>query len=125
MCAVMLETLTEEAFKPPGPVFVRFFLTLWWVQVLAGLVLGHLYSARGIETALQKAFGDKPLVSPSYATSIGTKIGVLAASIDSPSTCLFTNYNGVGNERTGYNVPDKCHTVKTWEVARATSAAPL
>ncbi|KAL9948563.1 hypothetical protein ACHAO5_001663 [Verticillium nonalfalfae] len=121
----MLETLTEEAFEAPGPVFVRFFLTIWWVQVLVGLVLGHLYSARGIDKALQKAFGGKQLGSTSYATSIGTKIGVLAASIEPPSTCLFTNYNGIGNARTGYIVPQRCQEVKTWEIARATSAAPF
>ncbi|KAF3346059.1 Alpha-ketoglutarate-dependent dioxygenase alkB [Verticillium dahliae VDG2] len=124
-CAVMLEVLAEQAFETPGPAFIQLFLTLWWVQMFVGLALGHLYSSRGIELALQEAFGEKHLSSPSYATSVGTKIGVLAASTDQPSTCLFTNYNGAGGARTGYNVPEQCHQVKTWEIARGTSAAPL
>jgi hypothetical protein len=112
----MMDTTTKEAFKIPGPVFVRFFLSFWWVQALVGLIFGHLYSARGIETALLREFEEKRLTSPSYSTSTGTRIGVLVAGINPPSTYLFTNYNDVEKKRTGYSIPEKSHAVKTWEM---------
>ncbi|KAI1357819.1 hypothetical protein F5Y08DRAFT_138165 [Xylaria arbuscula] len=79
------------------------------------ILFGCLYSAQGIETALKGVFRHKKM----------TKVGILAASVEQPSTNLFTNYNGVGDARVGYIIPPDCDTVQTWEVARSTSAAPM
>ncbi|KAJ3550781.1 hypothetical protein NPX13_g11457 [Xylaria arbuscula] len=65
------------------------------------------------------------MASLPYATTVGAKVGILAASVEQPSTNLFTNYNGVGDARVGYVIPPDCDTVQTWEVARSTSAAPM
>ncbi|KAI0977472.1 acyl transferase/acyl hydrolase/lysophospholipase [Xylaria arbuscula] len=122
-CAGKLESLAAEAFCNPAPrLLVNLFIFLKWIHLL---FLGCLYSPRGIETALKGVFGNKKMASLSYATTVGTKVGILTASVKQPSTHLFTNYNGVGDARVGYSVPRDCDAVKTWEVARSTSAAPM
>ncbi|KAK7924655.1 hypothetical protein PG985_006709 [Apiospora marii] len=121
-CSLKLQSLAEEAFHRPANLFAIAFFLFKWAQLL---LFGHLYSGKGIENALKGVFGDKKIAAPSYATSIGTKIGILTASIDPPVTHLFTNYNGMGGPRSGYVVAADCDKVKTWEVARSTSAAPM
>ncbi|CAM1508786.1 Fc.00g056340.m01.CDS01 [Cosmosporella sp. VM-42] len=118
-CAVEFEQLAKVAFSPSPAICL---LGLSWIR---SIVSDSLYSGKDIETALKKAFGDKALTDMSYATRIGTKIGVPAATIVEPSTFLFTNYNGVGKERSGYTVLRDSEHVKAWEVGRSSSAAPL
>jgi len=57
-----------------------------------------LYSPDNIEAALKEVFSaDKSILDCSYATSIGTRIGLPVATVDQrPSVRIFTNYNGVG-----------------------------
>ncbi|KAI0810076.1 acyl transferase/acyl hydrolase/lysophospholipase [Xylaria sp. FL0064] len=122
-CALKLESLAAEAFRNPVPeLLLNLFVVLKWIHLI---LFGCLYSARGIENALKRVFGDKKMANLSYATAVGTKVGILTASVKQPSTNLFTNYNGVGDARVGYIVPRDCDAVKTWEVARSTSAAPM
>ncbi|KAI0191347.1 acyl transferase/acyl hydrolase/lysophospholipase [Astrocystis sublimbata] len=121
-CALQLQSFAAEAFRNPGPELLKSSAVL---KVIRLLLFGRLYAARGIETALKRVFADKKMASPSYATTIGTKLGILTASVQKPLTTLFTNYNGVGEARAGYLVPRDSDTVKTWEVARSTSAAPM
>ncbi|KAH8653619.1 hypothetical protein BX600DRAFT_526837 [Xylariales sp. PMI_506] len=121
-CTIKLETLATRAFHKPAYPFFLFFFMLKWIHLF---LFGYLYSGEGIESALKEVFGDKKMTGPSYAASIGTKIGILTTSIVPPVTHLFTNYNGIGNERTGYIVPTGYDNVRTWEVARCTSAAPI
>ncbi|KAI0525818.1 acyl transferase/acyl hydrolase/lysophospholipase [Xylaria bambusicola] len=134
-CARKLESLAAEAFRNPVPDLLYLSVVMKWIPDLFYsfvvikwihlILFGCLYSARGIETALKRVFGDKKMASLSYATTVGTRVGILAASVEQPSTNLFTNYNGVGDARVGYIVPRDCDAVKTWEVARSTSAAPM
>ncbi|KAH9887882.1 acyl transferase/acyl hydrolase/lysophospholipase [Xylariomycetidae sp. FL2044] len=96
-CTAQLQTMAEDAFHSPARGFVLFFLLLTWTHIL---LFSCLYSAWGIETALTT-----------------TKVGVLAAtSIKQPKTYLFTNYNGIGDARVGYDVHPGSHTVQTREV---------
>ena len=56
-----------------------------------------LYPAENIEAALQAVFGkEKTILDYSHATSIGARVGLPVATIREPSSCIFTNYNGVG-----------------------------
>lgn len=60
-----------------------------------------LYPVGDIEGALKSVFGEKQsIIDCSYATSIGTKIGIPVATVgDNPSCRVFTNDNG--GERQG------------------------
>ncbi|KAM5358840.1 hypothetical protein ACJZ2D_014938 [Fusarium nematophilum] len=119
-CAVEFEQLAKIAFSPSPAAYLP---VLNWVR---SIVSDGLYSESDIEAALKKAFGEKALSDMSYAKRIGAKVGVPAASIVQPSMCLFTNYNGIGQERSGYLVLKDSENVKAWEVSgRCSSAAPL
>ena len=59
-------------------------------------VFDGLYPVAHIKAALKQAFGDRRILDYSYATSIGARVGLLAATVREPSICVFTNYNGVG-----------------------------
>lgn len=55
------------------------------------------YSAENLESALKDTFGDeRRILDYSRATATGTKIGLPVTTIRYVSTCVFTNYNGVG-----------------------------
>lgn len=58
------------------------------------------YAAGNIEAALKEVFGmDESILDSSYATSIGTRIGLPVATVhERPSCRIFTNYNGVGTQ---------------------------
>lgn len=112
-CTRKLQTLAEEAFYKPARLLVIVFFVFKWMHLF---LFGHLYSGKGIETALQGVFGNKKMAAPSYATAIGAKIGILTASVNPPVTHLFTNYNAIGGTRTGYVVPQNCNNVRTWEM---------
>jgi hypothetical protein len=112
-CTLKLQTLATEAFYKPAYLLPIIFLTFKWIHLL---LFGSLYSGKGIEHALKSVFGDQKIATPSHASAIGTKIGILTTSVDPPMTNLFTNYNGVGDARTGYIVRSGCDNVMTWEV---------
>ena len=67
-------------------------------ELIVSYLTDGLYPATNIEAALQEAYGkEKSILDCSYATSIGTKIGLPVATVQGrPSSRLFTNYNGVG-----------------------------
>lgn len=68
------------------------------LESLVSLLADCLYPAANIESALKEAYGsDKGILDISYATSIGTRVGIPVATIRDPSLCLFTNYNGIGS----------------------------
>ncbi|KAF4462509.1 patatin phospholipase, partial [Fusarium albosuccineum] len=118
-CAVEFEQLAKVAFSPPA------ILSLPGLSWARSILLDAIYSENDIETALKKAFGEKTLTETPHAKRIGARIGIPAATIRQPSLCLFTNYNGVGQERSGYSVLKEAEHVKTWEIGRSSSAAPL
>jgi hypothetical protein len=56
------------------------------------------YAAENLEEALQDTFGsDRSILDCSKATATGTRIGLPVTTIDDASTCVFTNYNGIGS----------------------------
>ncbi|KAB5514941.1 patatin-like phospholipase-like protein [Coniochaeta sp. 2T2.1] len=96
-------------------------------KALYSLLSGGFYRAQNLEDVLKDTYGDDTkMMDSSYATSIGAKIGLAVAAISEPSTLLFTNYNGVGEEaaRSGYHVYQGPQDVNVWEVARSCTAAP-
>jgi hypothetical protein len=90
------EKLAKLAFQK------RKYLKIPFISRIQELVTSYLtdgiYPATNIENALQEAFGKTgSILDCSYATSIGTKIGLPVATVQGrPSTRLFTNYNGIG-----------------------------
>jgi hypothetical protein len=65
--------------------------------LLKSLRAGSLYPAENIEAVLQVRFGkERTILDYLYATSIGARVGLPVATIRKPSSCIFTNYNGVG-----------------------------
>ncbi|KAF5528875.1 patatin phospholipase, partial [Fusarium mexicanum] len=109
-CTIEFEQLARMAFRPnllpplPGANWIR------------SILLDSMYAESNIETPLKTAFGDGVLTEAPYAKRVGSKIGVLTATVVRPSLCLFTNYNGIGKERDGYLVLREADNVKTWEV---------
>lgn len=95
VCANTFETLAKEAFKPRGVLHV---LILSHIQRLVVWYLSDsLYSAENLEAALKKTFtSDKSIFDCSYATGIGAKLGFPVTTVSETSSCIFTNYNGVG-----------------------------
>ncbi|KAH7031045.1 acyl transferase/acyl hydrolase/lysophospholipase [Microdochium trichocladiopsis] len=112
-CTRRLQTLARDAFTSPVVTFFGIYFTLKWLQLL---LFGHLYSNRGIEKALQKAFGEKRLMAPSYATTSGTKFGVLTTSTERPSTYVFANYIGPSSQKKGYSIAQSSLDTRTWQV---------
>ncbi|KAK3935780.1 patatin-like phospholipase-like protein [Diplogelasinospora grovesii] len=96
-------------------------------KVFFALLNNALYRAQYLKQVLKDTYGnDTKMLDTSYATSIGAKIGLPVATVSKPSTLLFTNFNGVGEEavRHGYNVHQGADDVNVWEVARGCTAAP-
>jgi hypothetical protein len=79
------------------PILSRIRLLSSIYVLLKSFRADSLYPAENIEAALQEVFGkDKTILDYSYATSIGARVGLPVATIREPSSCIFTNYNGVG-----------------------------
>jgi hypothetical protein len=87
--------LAKKAFKPWG---VSQIPILSHIQRLVVWYLADsLYSADNLEIALKETFtNDKSIFDCSYATTIGAKIGFPVTTVSETSSCIFTNYNGVG-----------------------------
>jgi hypothetical protein len=102
--------LADLAFKPRQvsipiisnilsriPILSRIRLIPSICALLKAFRADSLYPAENIEAALQAVFGkEKTILDYSHATSIGTRVGLPVATIREPSSCIFTNYNGVG-----------------------------
>ena len=71
------------------------------VEFCISYICDGLYPAAHIEAALKEAFKNRRILDYSYATSIGTRVGLLVATIRDPLICVFTNYNGVGTRDPG------------------------
>jgi hypothetical protein len=98
-CEIMFEKLAKLAFQPRKVLKIPFVPFLSRVHKLVKTYLADgLYPAEHIETALKEVFGiDRSILDFSHATSIGTRVGLPVATIREPSSCIFTNYNGVGS----------------------------
>ncbi|KAH8653952.1 acyl transferase/acyl hydrolase/lysophospholipase [Tricladium varicosporioides] len=122
------EKLAKVAFKRRKVLDIPFLSRIH--ELLKSYLADGLYPAENIEAALQAVFGkDKTILDYSHATSIGARVGLPVATIREPSSCIFTNYNGVGtrDQDQGYHVirpEDGYGKVRLWEIARSASAAP-
>jgi hypothetical protein len=89
------EKLAKVAFKRRGVLDIPFLSRIH--ELLKAYFADGLYPAENIEAALQAVFGkDKSILDYSHATKIGARVGLPVATIREPSSCIFTNYNGVG-----------------------------
>lgn len=90
------EKLAKLAFKPRKVLNIPFLSRVH--GLLKAFLADGLYPAENIEAAFKEVFGiDRSILDSSHATSIGTRIGLPVATIREPSSCIFTNYNGVGS----------------------------
>ncbi|KAH8650337.1 acyl transferase/acyl hydrolase/lysophospholipase [Tricladium varicosporioides] len=125
------EKLAKLAFKPRKVLNIPFLSRVH--GLLKTFLADGLYPTENIEAALKEVFGiDRSILDSSHATTIGTRVGLPVATIREPSSCIFTNYNGVGSREQdqGYHViqPEEGYgKVPLWEMqdsARSASAAP-
>ncbi|KAH9203240.1 hypothetical protein DL95DRAFT_419207 [Leptodontidium sp. 2 PMI_412] len=106
----------EDRIGLPIPL-QKFFKVAFGISSADGL-----YPAENIEAALQAVFGkEKTILDYSHATSIFARVGLPVATIREPSSCIFTNYNGVGtrDQDQGYHVirpEDGYGKVPLWEM---------
>jgi hypothetical protein len=94
-CTEIFERLARVAFQPrPSsgiPIISKF------LDFLISFFSDARYPADNLEAALQDAFGrDRSILDCSKATAAGTRVGLPVTTIRDTSTCIFTNYNGVG-----------------------------
>jgi len=95
-CIERYEHLAKVAFQPrPSP---NIPVLSQIIEFLISFIADGRYSAENLEKALQETFGSyRSILDCSKATATGTRIGVPVTTIDDASTCIFTNYNGIGS----------------------------
>lgn len=95
-CIERFEALATIAFQPrPSS---RLPLFSWMIDFFAD----GRYAAHNLESALKEAFGKhRSILECSRATASGTRVGLPVTTIRGTSTCIFTNYNGVGTRSPG------------------------
>ena len=99
-CTESFERLARLAFQPRPSLMIPMISPL--VGFLVSFFADGRYSADNLEAALQVTFGrDRSILDCSRATASGTRIGLPVTTIRDVSTCVFTNYNGVGTRPSG------------------------
>lgn len=99
-CTESFERLAKLAFQPRPSLMIPMISPL--VDFLVSFFADARYSADNLEAALQATFGrDRSILDCSRATTSGTRIGLPVTTIRDLSTCVFTNYNGVGTRAPG------------------------
>ena len=74
------------------------------LQFLSSLLVDSKYSAKRLESIQKDAYGEsRSIVDSNAASEMGIALGVTLTTTDDASTCIATNYNGVGcrNDATG------------------------
>lgn len=103
----LFEKMAEKVFKRREvlqialqlPLLGRVVLGIPILRRLVDLAVSYIsdgiYSPENIEAALKEAFGtEKSILDCSYAASIGTKLGMLVATVSRHPSCrIFANYN--------------------------------
>ena len=95
-CTSKIRELSKVAFHN-GPL-TKFPLVAAAGKVIMYLLKDSIYTGRKLGHLLQDIFGDRKMLDWSYANSIGTKIALPVATQSEPSTLVFTNYNGIGDD---------------------------
>lgn len=65
-------------------------------ELISILLLDSKYPSRYLDRALRQIFRDDKIGQLSDATKHSTLVGLTASTTRETTTCLFTNYNGVG-----------------------------
>jgi hypothetical protein len=93
---ITFEKLAKLAFKPRKVLNIPFLSRVH--KLLKTYLADGLYPVENIEAALKEVFGiNRSILDCLYATFIGTRVGLPIATIRELSSCIFTNYNGVGS----------------------------
>lgn len=99
-CIASFENLACLAFQPRRSFWIPVFSKVY--DFLLSLLVDGRYPARNLETALRGVFGPtRSIMNCSKASETGTLVGVPVTTIRDVSTCVFTNYNGVGKREDG------------------------
>lgn len=99
-CIEQLEPLAKFAFQPRASSGIPILSPL--LNFLISFFADARYPADNLEAALQEAFGSgRSILDCSKATAAGTRVGLPVTTIRDTSTCIFTNYNGVGTRPRG------------------------
>lgn len=99
-CAESFERLAKLAFQPRPSLNIPIISPLF--DFIVSFFADGRYSADNLEAALQDTFGpDRSILDCSKATASGTRVGLPVTTIRDISTCVFTNYNGVGTRPPG------------------------
>ena len=70
---------------------LRLFIKGWYSD-------GH-YDANALESLLNEHLGSRDRMFGYHQGTLGTKVGVVAATIGNATPVIFTNYNGSGTEK--------------------------
>ncbi|THC93591.1 hypothetical protein EYZ11_006944 [Aspergillus tanneri] len=117
-CKSLFRALIKQVFESSWRRFINLFLS------------DEAYNTRVLEDILKDHFepGRRLFDVPASLLSSG-KVAVIATSIKDGAPFIFTNYNGAAPHRAepvyGRLRPDVEYEPFVWQVARATSAAPL
>jgi len=96
-CTSAFETLADTAFN--GDPLCKLPVVSAAGKILLVLFNDAIYRAKYLERVLKETYGSETkMMDISYATSIGSKVGLPVATTSDPSTLLFTNYNGIGED---------------------------
>ncbi|KEQ57547.1 FabD/lysophospholipase-like protein, partial [Aureobasidium melanogenum CBS 110374] len=131
-CRMKFLKFTEQIFAPKscfGRLLSRF--TGGWFAILSNVAklifFDSIYDSAPIETILQESFGETSLMIQSDLEH-PTRVAVVVNQASTSGPTVFANYNKSRHSKNGaYMWPamDSLYrSLKIWEVARATSAAP-
>ncbi|KAM3448970.1 hypothetical protein NHJ6243_010036, partial [Beauveria neobassiana] len=100
------------------------------LQILSSLLVDSKYSAKRLESIQKDAYGvSRSIVDSNAASEMGISLGVTLTTTDDASTCIATNYNGVGGRNNGTDYTtltfrNGARNVPLWEILRCCTAAP-
>ncbi|KAH0359998.1 FabD/lysophospholipase-like protein, partial [Aureobasidium melanogenum] len=131
-CRMKFLKFTEQIFAPKscfGRLLSRF--TGGWFAILSNVAklifFDSIYDSAPIETILQESFGETSLMIQSDLEH-PTRVAVVVNQASTSGPTVFANYNKSRHSKNGaYTWPamnSLYRSLKIWEVARATSAAP-
>ncbi|KAH0182402.1 FabD/lysophospholipase-like protein, partial [Aureobasidium melanogenum] len=131
-CRMKFLKFTEQIFAPKscfGRLLSRF--TGGWFAILSNVAkltfFDSIYDSAPIETILQESFGETSLMIQSDLEH-PTRVAVVVNQASTSGPTVFANYNKSRHSKNGaYTWPamnNLYRSLKIWEVARATSAAP-
>ncbi|KAM3560564.1 hypothetical protein ARSEF4850_003607 [Beauveria asiatica] len=112
---------TNRLFRVVAPLVGDVPILSPLLQVLSSLLVDSKYSAKRLESIQKDAYGESRSIVDSYAASeMGISLGVTLTTTDDASTCIATNYNGLGcqnvTDYTTLTFRDGARNVPLWEI---------